>query len=165
MKTFGIIVAGMAILAGAANATDYKAGSLEIDSPWSPAVPRGAKVAAGYMTIKNTGMEPDRLLAISTPVAGKVEIHQMAMDKGVMTMRPLPDGLEIKPGETVDLKPSSYHLMIMGLKQPIERGKPFKASLNFEKAGPVDVEFMVERLGATSPAAAPAAPAHDAHHH
>jgi periplasmic copper chaperone A len=73
----------------------------------------------------------------------------------------LPDGLEIKPGATVDLKPSSYHLMIMGLKQPIERGKPFKASLTFEKAGPVDVEFMVERLGATAPAAA----AHDAHHH
>jgi copper(I)-binding protein len=113
------------------------------------------------MTIKNTGAEPDRLVGGSTPVAGKLEIHQMTMDKGVMTMRPLPDGLEIKPGATVDLKPSSYHLMIMGLTQPIERGKPFKASLTFEKAGPVDVEFMVERLGAT----APAAPAHDAHHH
>jgi periplasmic copper chaperone A len=162
MKTFGIMFAGLlAISASAANATDYKVGTLEIENPWSPAVPRGATVAAGYMTIKNTGAEPDRLVGGSTPVAGKLEIHQMTMDKGVMTMRPLPDGLEIKPGATVDLKPSSYHLMIMGLKQPIERGKPFKASLTFEKAGPVDVEFMVERLGATAPAAA----AHDAHHH
>ncbi len=162
MKTFGIVLAGLlAISAGAANATDYKVGTLEIDNPWSPAVPRGAKVAAGYMTIKNTGTEPDRLVGGSTPVAGKLEIHQMTMDKGVMTMRPLPDGLEIKPAATVEIKPSSFHIMIMGLKQPIERGKPFKASLTFEKAGPVDVEFMVERLGAT----APTAPAHDAQHH
>src|SRR6202049_1681995 len=162
MTKFGILVASLvALSAGAACAEDYKVGTLEIDNPWSRAVPKGGKVAAGYMTIKNTGTEPDRLVGGSTPVAGKFEIHQMTMDKGVMTMRPLPDGLEIKPGATVDLKPSSYHLMIMGLKQPIERGKPFKASLTFEKAGPVDVEFMVERLGAT----APAAPAHDAHHH
>ena len=162
MTKFGILVASLvALSAGAAYADDYKVGTLEIDNPWSRAVPKGGKVAVGYMTIKNTGTEPDRLVGGSTPVAGKFEIHQMSMDKGVMTMRPLPDGLEIKPGATVDLKPSSYHLMIMGLKQPIERGKPFKASLTFEKAGPVDVEFMVERLGAT----APAAPAHDAHHH
>ena len=162
MKTIGIVLASLlAISAGAANATDYKVGSLEIDNPWSPAVPRGATVAAGYMTIKNTGTEPDRLVGGSTPVAGKFEIHQMSMDKGIMTMRPLPDGLEVKPGATVELKPSSYHIMIMGLKQPIERGKPFKASLTFEKAGPVDVEFMVERIGATAPPAA----AHDAHHH
>jgi copper(I)-binding protein len=162
MKTLGIVFAGLlAISASAANATDYKVGTLEIDNPWSPAVPRGATVAAGYMTIKNTGTEPDRLVGGSTPLAGKFEIHQMTMDKGVMTMRPLPDGLEIKPGATVELKPSAYHIMIMGLTQPIERGKPFKASLTFEKAGPVDVEFMVERLGAT----APAAPARDAHHH
>jgi len=71
-----------------------------------------------------------------------------------MKMRPVPEGVEIKPGETVELKPSSFHIMMMDLKQPIERGKPFKASLTFEKAGPVEVEFMVVAPGATPPAAA-----------
>jgi periplasmic copper chaperone A len=134
-------------------------GALEIDNPWSREVPKGAMVAAGYMTIKNTGTEPDRLVSGSTPVAGKFEFHQMSMDKGVMTMRPLPSGLEIKPGATVELKPSSVHVMMMDLKQPITKGKPFQASLVFEKAGPIDVEFMVEGVGAT-PAAAPT---HDHH--
>jgi periplasmic copper chaperone A len=162
MKTYAILFAGLlAISAGAANAQDYKLGALEIETPWAPAVPKGSRVAAGYLTIKNTGSEPDRLVGVSSPIAGKIEIHQMSMDKGIMSMRPLPSGLEIKPGTTVEFKPSSLHLMIMGLKQPIEKGKPFKASLNFEKAGPVDVEFMVEGIGASAPPAA----AHDAHHH
>ena len=80
----------------------------------------------------------------------------MSMDKGVMKMRPVPEGVEVKPGETVELKPSSFHIMMMDLKQPIVRGKPFKGSLTFEKAGPVDVEFEVVAPGAT-PAASAAA--------
>ena len=161
MKKLGIILTGVFALSCSAHAYDYKVGGLEIDHPWSRAVPKGATVAAGYVTIKNTGTEPDRLVSGSTPVAGKLEIHEMTMDKGVMKMRPLAAGLEIKPGETVELKPESFHLMLTNLKQPIEKGKPFAASLVFEKAGPVDVEFAVEAVGAT-PAAAPA---HDAHHH
>jgi periplasmic copper chaperone A len=74
-----------------------------------------------------------------------------------MRMRPLPAGVEIKPGETVEFKPNATHIMMMDLKQPIERGKPFKGSLVFEKAGPVDVDFAVEAIGATSASA----PAHD----
>src|SRR5258706_3830802 len=164
MKSFGIIVVSLvavSALSGAAGALDYKVGAVEINNPWSRAVPKGAKVAVGYMKIKNTGTEPDRLVGGSTPVAGRFEIHEMSMDKGVMKMRPLPSGLEIKPGETVELKPSSFHIMMMDLKEPIQRGKPFKASLMFEKAGEVDVDFTVEAVGAT-PAVAPA---HDAHHH
>jgi hypothetical protein len=165
MKKFGILVASLvavsALPGSTVNALDYKVGALEIDSPWSRAVPKGAKVAAGYMKIKNTGTEPDRLVGGSTPVAGRFEIHEMRMDKGVMKMRPLPSGLEIKPGETVELKPSSSHIMMMDLKEPIQRGKPFKASLMFEKAGQVDVDFAVEAVGA-SPASTSA---HDAHHH
>jgi copper(I)-binding protein len=164
MKMFGILVAILAVSAlsaGVASAVDYKVGALEIDNPWSRAIPKGAKVAAGYMKIKNTGAESDRLVSGSTPVAGRFEIHEMSMDKGVMKMRPLTSGLEIKPGETVELKPGSFHIMMMDLKQPIQRGKPFKASLMFEKAGTVDVDFAVEAIGAT-PAAAPA---HGAHTH
>ena len=147
-----LLASALAVSTGAASANDYTVGSLEIGNPWSRAVPKGATVAAGYMTIKNTGTEPDRLVGGSTPVAGKFEVHEMTMDKGVMKMRPLANGLEIKPGETVELKPESFHIMMMGLKQPIQRGKPFKASLTFEKAGPVDVEFEVESVGGRPPA-------------
>jgi periplasmic copper chaperone A len=165
MKKFGTFVASVvalsAAIAGAASGETYKAGTIEIKQPYSNAVPKGATVAAGYMTITNTGTEPDRLLGVSSPIAGKVEIHEMRMDKGVMTMRPLASGLEIMPGQTVELKPSAFHVMIMGLKQPIERGKPFKASLMFEKAGSVDIEFAVLPIGGRPPAAS----AHDAHQH
>jgi copper(I)-binding protein len=154
MKTSILFACIVSLAAGAAAAQEFKAGSLEIDQPWSRATPKGAKVAAGYLTIKNTGTEPDRLVSGTSPVAGKFEIHEMTMDKGVMKMRPVPEGVEIKPGETVELKPSSFHFMIMDLKQPIVRGKPFKASLTFEKAGPVEVEFTVVAAGATPPAAA-----------
>jgi len=160
MKKLGILVAGI-VLSSTAYAYDYKVGALEIDHPWSRAVPKGATVAAGYVTIKNTGNEPDRLISGSTPVAGKFEIHEMSMDKGVMRMRPVQGGVVIKPGETLELKPQSFHIMMTGLKQPIEKGKPFKGSLVFEKAGEVEVDFAVEGVGASSPAA------HDMHnmHH
>jgi periplasmic copper chaperone A len=152
MNKFGLFVASLvSLLVGIADAKDYKAGAIEIDSPWSRAIPKGASVAAGYMTIKNTGTAVDRLVSASTPVAGKVEIHQMTMENGVMKMRPVAGGLEIAPGATVELKPESFHLMIMNVKQPIEKGKPFGATLTFEKAGTVDVEFAVEGIGAVSP--------------
>jgi copper(I)-binding protein len=100
MKKFGILIASLVAVSAAStsatSALDYKVGAIEIDSPWSRAVPKGAKVAAGYVKIKNTGTEPDRLVSGSSPVAGRFEIHEMSMDKGIMKMRPLPSGLEIK---------------------------------------------------------------------
>jgi copper(I)-binding protein len=156
MKTNILYACILLLSVGAAAGQEFKAGSLEIDQPWSRATPKGAKVAAGYLTIKNTGTDPDRLVSGTSPVAGKLEIHEMSMDKGVMKMRPVPDGVEIKPGETVELKPGSFHIMMMDLKQQIERGKPFKASLTFQKAGPVEVEFTVVAPGATPSATMPA---------
>jgi periplasmic copper chaperone A len=164
MQKLGIFVAFAIMLASSADAYDYKVGSIEIDRPWSRAVPKGATVAAGYLTIRNTGSEPDRLVSGSTPVAGKFEIHEMSMDNGIMRMRPVPDGVVIKPGETVELKPQSFHIMMMGLKQPIEKGKPFKGSLVFEKAGAVDVDFSVEAVGAMAPATT-GHDMHNMHHH
>jgi periplasmic copper chaperone A len=162
MKTSILFACIFSLNVGVAVAEPFKAGPLEIDHAWSRATPKGAKVAGGYLTIKNTGTDPDRLVSGSTTAAGKFEIHEMSMDKGVMKMRPVPDGVVIKPGETVELKPGSFHIMMMDLKQPIERGKPFKASLTFEKAGPVEVEFTVVAVGATPPAAADM---HGMHHH
>jgi copper(I)-binding protein len=149
------------LLAGAAAAETYTVGSIEVSNPWARATPKGAQVGGAYMTITNKGTEADRLIGVSSPVAGQVELHQMAMDKGVMSMRPVPGGLEIKPGQTVELKPASSHLMLMGLKQPLAQGQRVKATLDFAKAGKVDLEYVVESMGAQAPGGAkPAAMDH-----
>ena len=89
----------------ASAAAEYKVGGLQIREPWARATPKGAEVAAGYMTIVNAGTQADRLIGGSTVVAGRFEIHEMAIKEGVMQMRPVAGGLEIKPGMTVELKP------------------------------------------------------------
>jgi periplasmic copper chaperone A len=139
------------LIANAALADDYKLGALEISHPWSRATPKSADTAAGYLTIKNTGTTPDRLVAATLSDAATAQIHQMTMDNGVMKMREVPNGLEIKPGETVELKPQSFHVMFMGLKEPLVKGQMVKGTLTFEKAGTIDVEFAVEAAGSPGP--------------
>ncbi|MDP3899124.1 MAG: copper chaperone PCu(A)C [Mesorhizobium sp.] len=129
-------------------AHEFKAGDLVLDHPWSRATPEGAQVGGGFVTIRNTGAAPDRLVAVASDISGKAEIHEMAVDSaGVMTMRPLADGLPIAAGATTELKPGSYHIMFMGLKQQSKPGDKFSATLTFEKAGDVVVEFDVEAMG------------------
>jgi copper(I)-binding protein len=149
-----LLAAVLSIWGGAAAAETYTVGAIEIANPWARATPKGAPVAGAYMTMTNKGAEPDRLMGVASPVAGKLEIHQMAMDKGVMSMRPVAGGLEIKPGQTVVLNPESLHLMLTGLKQPLTQGERFKATLEFAKAGKLDLEFVVESMGAQAPSGA-----------
>jgi copper(I)-binding protein len=134
---------------GAGNAT-FKLGDLTVTSPWTRATPGGAKIAGGYLKITNNGTASDRFVGAKSDATDHVELHEMSMSDGVMKMRPLPNGLEIKPGETVELKPGGYHLMFMDLKQPLKQGDALKATLKFEKAGSLDVNFNVNALGATS---------------
>lgn len=136
-----------ALLAAPVAAHEYKLGTLDIGHPWSRATLPGAKVAAGYLTIKNSGSEPDRLVSVSAGISGKGEIHEMAVTEGVMTMRPLANGLEIPAGGEVKLEPGSYHLMFKELNAPAVEGVKFPGTLTFEKAGTVDVEFAVEKAG------------------
>ena len=133
-----------------AQAADVTAGSLKISAPWARATPKGASVGGGYMTITNSGTAPDRLIGGSADVAGSFEVHEMKMDGGVMKMRPVANGIEIKPGQTVTLEPSGYHVMLVGLKQQLKQGEHFKATLEFAKAGKVDVDFTVKGIGANS---------------
>jgi periplasmic copper chaperone A len=129
-------------------AHDYRIGDLKIDHPWSRATPGGAKVAGGFMTITNTGTEPDRLIGGTLISAGIVEIHEMAMEGNVMKMRALASGLEIKPGQTVELKPGGYHVMFLDLKSPLKEGEKVKGTLQFQRAGTIEVEFKIEGRGA-----------------
>ncbi len=100
------------------------------------------------MKITNNGTTPDRLTGGTTEAAQKFEIHEMSMDGSVMKMRELPNGVEIPPGGTVELKPGSFHVMMTGIAKPFVKGERVKASLTFEKAGKVDVEFAVDAAGA-----------------
>jgi copper(I)-binding protein len=138
-------------LAFAALANDYDVGSIHITQPWARATPKGATTGAGYMTITNKGTSPDRVSCISSDASAQCQIHTMTMEGGVMKMRPVEGGLEIKPGETVTLKPAGLHVMLVGLKHPLEQGQTVKATLKFEKAGTIDVEYPVAAIGAPAP--------------
>jgi periplasmic copper chaperone A len=133
-----------------AAAPSYKVGDLVIESPWARATPGGAQVAGGYLKITNTGREADRLIGGSLPVAAAVEVHEMAMADGVMKMRKLENGLEIKPGQTIEFKPGSYHIMFTGLREGLKEGERIKGTLVFQRTGTVEVEYRVASIGAQS---------------
>jgi periplasmic copper chaperone A len=132
--------------------SSVKVGDLTIIGPWTRQPPDGARVAGGYMRITNTGTTADRLVGGRSAFAKRVEVHEMAMANGVMRMRELDKGLEIKPGETVELKPGGVHIMFMDMTSAPTAGTPAKVTLVFEKAGAVEVELAVTPAGATKPA-------------
>ncbi|SDS12592.1 copper chaperone PCu(A)C [Bradyrhizobium canariense] len=142
------------LLTAPARAEEVKAGDLVITQAWSRATPNGAKIGSGYLTIENKGSTPDRLVGVSADIAGKVEVHEMATNNGVMTMRPLDKGLTIDPGKTVKLAPGGNHLMLFDLKAPLKQGDKLPVTLKFEKAGDVKVSLDVQGIGAQGPGGA-----------
>jgi periplasmic copper chaperone A len=142
------------VAATPARADDVKAGDLVISQAWSRATPGGAKVGGGYLTVENKGSTPDRLLGGSADIAAKVQVHEMSMNNGVMTMRPVDGGLVIEPGKTVKLTPGGLHLMLLDLKGSLKQGEKLPITLEFEKAGKVSVVLDVQGIGAMGPAGA-----------
>jgi copper(I)-binding protein len=140
-----LAVAGVPGVAPAA----AQAPAIEVDHAWARATPAGARTAALYLTLVNKGHAADRLVAVSTPVAGKAEVHSSTTENGVMQMRPVA-ALEVKPGSPLVLKPGGYHVMLMELKQPLVAGQSFAVTLTFEKAGAIDATATVEKLGAAA---------------
>ncbi|MGS4885170.1 MULTISPECIES: copper chaperone PCu(A)C [unclassified Roseibium] len=140
--------AALSLVSMTAIAADYSAGSLELSNAWTRATPPKAKAGGGFIEIVNTGTEADRLVAASSDVSKKVELHEMAVTDGVMKMREMENGIEIPAGETVSLKPGGLHIMFMGLNQSFEEGTSVPVVLTFEKAGDVAVELPVAKMGA-----------------
>jgi hypothetical protein len=151
-RKLSALALALAFAGGASLADDVKVGALEISAPWARATPKGASIGGGYLKITNTGAAPDRLIGGSSPISDKLEVHEMSMSGGVMKMRPVSGGLEVKPGGTIELKPGGLHIMFVGLKQPLQQGQHFKATLQFEKAGKIEVDFSVAGIGATGAA-------------
>jgi periplasmic copper chaperone A len=139
------------LTAVSATAKDVDVGSIHISQPWARATPKGASSAAAYMTITNNGTAPDRVSCVSSDASAVCQIHSMTMDNGVMQMRPVEGGLEIKPGETVTLRPGGFHAMLESLKHPLEQGNTVKVTLKFDNAGTVDVDAPIAAIGAAAP--------------
>lgn len=138
-----------ALVSGAALADEYQMKSLRVSNPFVRATPPGAKVAGAFMSIENLGKEADRLVRITSPAAVTVQIHEMAMDGGVMKMHAV-KGIDLKPGATVELRPGGYHVMLEDLKQPLQQGEQIPLLLTFEKAGVMEVKVKVEAMGAAA---------------
>jgi copper(I)-binding protein len=145
MRTLLMLVLLAAIAPAVAH--EIKVGSIELTDLWSRATPPGAKTGGGYLTITNTGGEPDRLIAVSTPVAAENQLHEMAVKDGVMTMSEA-EGIEIPAGGSVTLAPGGFHLMFIGLKDPLTEGEELPVTLTFEKAGSIETYLHVIAIGA-----------------
>ena len=142
-------------------AAGAQTGSIEIKEAWARATPGGAQNGAAYVTLVSpTG---DRLTGVSSPVAEKAELHQMTNDGGIMKMREV-TAIDLPPGTSVSLKPGGLHVMLMGLKHPLQPGQSLPMTLQFEKSGTREVDVAVGKVGATGPethsGAAQAKPAH-----
>ena len=148
-----ILAAALQLVAGAAVAEPVTVGDLVLERPWVRATPPAAAVAGGYVTITNAGTTADRLVGGEAAFAARVEIHEMAMTDGVMRMRELADGLTVAPGATVTLEPGGYHVMFMGLTEPLVEGEAVDVTLTFAEAGDVTIAFDVAAIGARTPPA------------
>ncbi len=134
----------------AASAHEYEAKGVKVAHPWARATPQGAKVGAAYMEIRAAEGSADALIAASSPVAGRVEIHTHIHEDGVMKMRRI-ERLDVPAGQSVVLKPSGDHIMLMDLSSGLKEGDLVPLTLKFEKAGEVTVEASVEPIGAKGP--------------
>lgn len=147
-RTARRVVAAWAMFAAVAAAVPaaaetVAAAGVTAQQTWARATPPNAKVGAGYAVLANTTPEDDRLVGATAEISERVEVHSMAMDDGVMRMRELEDGLPLPAGETVLLEPGGLHLMFMGLKRRLTPGDVFEGTLEFEKAGAVEITFEV----------------------
>lgn len=151
--SYRIALALVATLAVPAFAQDTRKGSITAADAWSRATAPRASVGAGYVTIRNSGTQPDRLISATSPRAARVEIHTMSLDNGIMRMRQLSNGLEVPAGGEALLAPGGNHIMLIGLKAPLKEGERVPATLRFARAGTIKVHFKVAAAGAPGPGA------------
>ena len=139
------------------SAHEYTAGELHIEHPWSREMPPVAPTAAAYFVVHNKGAEADRLLSVSTPHAGKAEMHEHMHADGLMKMQQVQE-VVVPAGGEVKFEPMGYHVMLFNLQQQAKDGEHFPLTLTFEKAGSVEVKVAVHTQAPAS--AAPKAEVH-----
>jgi len=130
-----LFISGLVLTASLASA---QPAAVKVDGAWARATVQGQQGTGAFMNI--TAAQGTRLVGVSSPVAGVAEVHEMRMDGDVMKMRAIP-GLELPAGKTVQLKPGSYHLMLMDLKQPLLKDSTVPVTLRFKNAAGVDSQL------------------------
>lgn len=142
-----VLASTLAILAVTAcspkPAADYSVAGVEVAQPFSRPAPAGGN-GAGFFSLTNRNGGPDTLVAVESPVAGKVELHESSVVGGMMQMRELEGGVRLKAGETVEFKPGGKHIMFLGLKQALKPGDRIPATFVLRRAGRVPVELAVQ---------------------
>lgn len=144
-------MAGVA-LCGCAPSGGQAVGDLRIDEPWVRAALPEVSASAGYLTVRNLGDRDDRLMSVSSASAGRIEMHEVRTENGLMKMQHLEQGVAIPAGAAVALQPGGYHLMLMDLQQPLSAGTIMTATLHFEHAGAVEVAFQIRDPGSSGAA-------------
>jgi copper(I)-binding protein len=138
------------LLSGAAAAHEVKVGNLAIVHPWARATAGAAKNGAVYMRIENQGDTDDRLIAMTTAAAARVEMHTHIEENGTAMMR-LVEAIDLPAHGVTEFKPGHYHVMLIGVDPPLREFDTFVMTLEFATAGKIDVEVYVEAAGATEP--------------
>ncbi len=162
MKDMGKLVSTLLlalIVSGQASAQAPEDNPIVVEQPWARATPAGAKTGAAYVTLINNGPSADRLVGATTSLAEKVQFHKEVGEGGVSRMREL-RAIDVEPKAKVTFKPGDMHIMLVGLKEPLKEGQTFPLTLDFERAGKVDLTVSIARIGAMQPAGTP----HGAHH-
>ncbi len=128
-------------------AVDARAADIAVKDAWVRGAPTGIKVSAGYARIENAGPVADRLLSVSTPAAGDASVHESSEKEGMMSMEPV-EALTIPPKGAVELKPGSYHIMLMRLPGALAPGGTVPMEFTFERAGKITVDAKIAPLSA-----------------
>jgi copper(I)-binding protein len=142
MFRFALAFLAASIVAAAAHAQQYSAGTLVIGNPWSRPTIEGMPTGVAYFTITNRGAKPDRLIAARSPAAARVEFHRTTLEGGMAKMR-AESSVTVAPGSTVRAEPGGLHLMLVDLKAPLVAGTTVPLVLTFEQAGDVTVSVKV----------------------
>jgi copper(I)-binding protein len=135
--------------AGMLFAPAVRADGVMVRDAWARASAGSASTGAAYLTVTG-GDTPEQLVGVSSPVAATAEVHESLTESGVMKMRPAPS-MVIPAGKTVTFTPGGYHIMLMGLKQPLVAGQSFPLTVSFAHAAPVTVEVKIQPLGRAAP--------------
>ena len=151
-KTFTALILSLAACSAMAQ--------VEITDAWVRATVQGQKATGAFMSL--TAKKATRLVGIKTDAAAVAEVHEMSMDKDVMRMRPIP-ALDLPAGKTVMLKPGSYHVMLMNLKEPLPLDSHVQLTLLFEDAAGVKSQQELHLMTTAKAPGADDKPA-DAHH-
>src|SRR5882724_1261166 len=122
-------------------------GRLKVEAAWARATPPAATIGVSYVTIVNAGKSGDRLIAVSSPVAGRAELHVNLRDGDVVQMRAV-SAVEILPGDHIEFKPNGLHVMLVDLRHPLKEGDHIPLTLTFEQAGPIETDAVIAAAGA-----------------